>query len=62
MVHTGLKGDLVGSETTQDGRVRELFIEELADVHGGSNPLDELRDALTNTSMACCEEGPHTCC
>lgn len=43
--------------------MRELFIEELAQVHGGSDPIDDLKEALnTNTSMACCEEGPHTCC
>lgn len=44
-----------------DAKVRELFIEELAEVQGGSNPIKELKDQL-NTTMACCEEGPHTCC
>ncbi|MDQ3956876.1 MAG: hypothetical protein M3273_00985 [Actinomycetota bacterium] len=52
----------------ETGKVRELFIEELAEVHGGTgNPLKELvqwvRDQLVvYSTMACCEEGPQSCC
>ena len=45
--------------------VRELFIEELAEVTGGANPLEKLalwqwlKDQLiTHTTHACGEEGP----
>ncbi|MDQ3915916.1 MAG: hypothetical protein M3323_11425 [Actinomycetota bacterium] len=47
----------------KDPAVRELFIEELAEVRGGSNPLDKLgiwqwlKEQLV-TTMACGEEGP----
>lgn len=49
-------------------KIRELFIEELAQVQGGSDPLEKVRkvvDAvnikdLFETTMACCEEG--NCC
>ncbi len=37
--------------------IRELFIEELALVQGGTNIQD-----FGNTTMACCEEGPIGCC
>ena len=42
---------------------RELFIEELAEVRGGADPLGKLlqwiRDELIQpTTMACGEEGP----
>jgi hypothetical protein len=38
--------------------IRELFIEELAEVQGGSgNPI---KDLLCCSTMACCEEGQ--CC
>lgn len=43
--------------------IRELFIEELAEVKGGSGgPLKELLERLGggNSTMACCEEGQ--CC
>ncbi len=46
-------------------KFRELFIEELAEVHGGGpDPLQALRDKLgcCETTMACCEEGPDGCC
>lgn len=43
----------------REANVRELFIEELAEVQGGGDPLDKLG---LDTTMACCEEGPHTCC
>jgi len=44
-------------------KIRELFIEELAEVQGG-NPIKELIEKLggQNTTMACCEEGPDGCC
>ncbi len=47
----------------KDPAVRELFIEELAEVRGGSHPLDKLgiwqwlKEQLV-TTMACGEEGP----
>ena len=45
-------------------KIRELFIEELAEVQGGgpAGPLEELLDKLgcCNSTMACCEEGQ--CC
>lgn len=44
-------------------KIRELFIEELAEVQGGSpeNPVKDLVDKLLCCStMACCEEG--ACC
>lgn len=43
--------------------MRELFIEELAEVRGGSdNPIKELLEKLGggNSTTACCEEGQ--CC
>lgn len=44
--------------------VRELFIEELAEVHGGGPVEDLIRELKNggNTTMACCEEGPDGCC
>lgn len=46
---------------TRKPEVRELFIEELAEVTGGANPLDKIwqwvRDQLVTTT-ACGEEGP----
>lgn len=42
--------------------IRELFIDELADVQGGG-PVEELIEKLGgNTTYACCEEGPDSCC
>ena len=44
--------------------IRELFIEELAEVHGGG-PVEDLIDSLRDdqaTTMACCEEGSDGCC
>lgn len=44
-------------------KIRELFIEELAEVHGG-NPVRDLLDKVgcCDTTMACCEESPDPCC
>ncbi len=54
--------------------IRELFIEELAEVNGGGpvedvlalipqvNPNPELGIGGGETTMACCEEGPDNCC
>lgn len=39
-------------------KMRELFIEELADVHAGAGPAAE----PCCTTYACCEEGPFGCC
>lgn len=41
--------------------IRELFIEELAEVQGG-NPVKAILDKLSccDSTMACCEEGD--CC
>lgn len=47
--------------------MRELFIEELAEVRGGAEPLDKLvqwiRDELSlgPSTDACGEEGPDLC-
>lgn len=45
--------------------VRELFIEELAEVKGGVDPLDKVwqwvRDQFGPTTDACGEEGPDLC-
>jgi len=44
-------------------KVRELFVEELAEVRGG-DPIKELLDRIDccYSTMACCEEGPDGCC
>ncbi len=45
-------------------KFRELFIEELAEVHGGADTgLKELLEKLgcCDSTMACCEEGPGCC-
>jgi hypothetical protein len=39
--------------------MRELFIEELAEVRGGSSS-NPIKDLLCCSTMACCEEGQ--CC
>ena len=44
--------------TKTSPKIRELFIEELADVQGGGLPPGD----GGNTTMACCEEGPFGCC
>lgn len=43
-------------------QIRELFIEELAQVQGGGNPVKDLLDKIgcCESTMACCEEG--ACC
>lgn len=43
--------------------LKELFIDELLEVQGGSagDPLDKFRDLLL-TTYGCCEEGPTSCC
>jgi hypothetical protein len=52
----------MGKKATADApEVRELFIEELADIRGGSTGTNPLRDPCC-TTMACCEEGPFGCC
>ena len=38
-------------------KMRELFIEELTKIQGGSTG-----PGGGNTTMACCEEGPFGCC
>jgi hypothetical protein len=38
-------------------KIRELFIEELAEVQGGAPA-----SGGPYTTMACCEEGPFGCC
>ncbi len=51
----------------EEGRMRELFIEELAEVKGGVNPIEQVLDKLAlwqkikenlYTTLACGEEGP----
>ena len=44
--------------TKRAPEMRELFIEELADIRGGAKPLSD----PCCTTMACCEEGPFGCC
>ena len=45
--------------SNENGAIRELFIEELAEVTGGSDSkiLEWIREQLV-TTMACGEEGP----
>jgi hypothetical protein len=43
--------------TTGTPQIRELFIEELAEVRGGSSSRN---DPVCCSTMACCEEGQ--CC
>jgi hypothetical protein len=43
--------------TTGAPKIRELFIEELAGIHGGAPA-----SGGPYTTMACCEEGPFGCC
>jgi hypothetical protein len=51
-------------KVTEAPKIRELFIEELAQVQGGGpeNPVKALLDKLgcCESTMACCEEG--ACC
>lgn len=49
--------------TSETSQMRELFIDELTEVHGGG-PVEDLIRELNggNTTMACCEEGPDNCC
>lgn len=50
-------------ESNDAPALRELFIEELVDVQGGSSDCPDcivIPDIYT--TLACCEEGPHTCC
>jgi len=54
-----------GMKAVKDApKIRELFIEELAEVKGGSegNPVKTLLEKLgcCDSTMACCEEGQ--CC
>jgi hypothetical protein len=43
--------------TTESPKLRELFIEELGEIHaGGPSPSGPY------TTYACCEEGPFGCC
>lgn len=53
-----MKGVEVSTKvTTKSPKVRELFIEELAQVHAGA-----VQSEPGYTTMACCEEGPFGCC
>lgn len=53
---------LKSPETSDPRELKELFIEELTEVHGGSDgPFDKVRDLLL-TTYGCCEEGPASCC
>ncbi len=44
----------------KEANVRELFIEELAEIHGGAP--GGIPGRPTYTTLACCEEGPFGCC
>lgn len=46
---------------SKEEKVRELFVEELADVRGGA-PGGIPGKPPTYTTLACCEEGPHDGC
>lgn len=50
----------MGTASTKEPQMRELFIEELAEVQGGSTNGNPLKDLLCCSTMACCEEGQ--CC
>lgn len=52
---------MVAKATHGAPSMRELFIEELADIRGGSDNRNPLRDPCC-TTMACCEEGPFDGC
>ena len=44
--------------------LRELFVEELAEVRGGADPLQKVRDAIEDylvTTYGCGEELINTC-
>ena len=45
----------------KESKIRELFVEELAEVTGGA-PGGVPGKPPTATTMACCEEGPFGCC
>lgn len=44
--------------SSETPRFRELFIDELEDVHAGASGVAD----PCCTTMACCEEGPFGCC
>lgn len=46
------------AKVTTASPVRELFIEELADIHAGASA----KPGPGYTTYACCEEGPFGCC
>lgn len=52
--------------TTQAAAIRELFVEELAEVRGGllgdCGPVSEVTGLECATTMMCCEEGPFDGC
>ncbi len=44
-----------------ESKIRELFVEELAEVRGGARGgIPGKPDVVT--TLACCEEGPFGCC
>ena len=45
----------------KDAKIRELFVEDLADVRGGA-PGGVPGKPPTATTMACCEENSLGCC
>ncbi|HEX2296545.1 MAG TPA: hypothetical protein VHN37_14720 [Actinomycetota bacterium] len=46
---------------SKETKVRELFVDELAEVRGGAKGgVPGKPDTVT--TMACCEEGPFGCC
>lgn len=51
------------TDTREAPKMRELFVEELAEVRGGAGgDLCEKLGFGCATTMACCEEGPDGCC
>lgn len=46
----------------KETKIRELFVEDLAEVRGGAPGGVPGRPGGTATTLACCEEGPFGCC
>lgn len=56
--------EVIATRTNDAPRIRELFVEELAEVRGG-NPIEWVKEQLGGggaTTYACCEEGYDNCC
>ena len=61
---TRRRREVMATRTNDAPAIRELFVEELAEVKGG-NPIEWLCEKVFGgcyTTQACCEEGPDNCC